>query len=329
MKILLAFCIIVGAYGQALDSSPRGLARVTFANLGTPADGTSTYCSDCTATNPTAGSGTGVVVRRENGAWNGGGGGSGTGSAIHFSSFSATPTWTATSNTGDTFCFQTTSGCDKALTASVTGITFTGGTAGEQINAVFIQASGCSSGGSGCFTVALPSGFDSCQIGQTTNAVTTMAWLWDGVTAHRISCTTTGPGQCPLTAAPGTPPSGQIFSWCDSTSKIPRVITDAGTILAYSKELTIGNIRVAGGANAADTGIATDTNTAHALCGGSPPAFGTSCTGGVINRCWWRVAPFWVGIHGGHFDPAKLRNDATGYRLSVHGLCAHRKALEF
>lgn len=59
----------------------QNLSTTTFALLGTTAlNGTLIYCSDCTGANPVAGSGTGVVARRENGAWNGGGasGGSGT-----------------------------------------------------------------------------------------------------------------------------------------------------------------------------------------------------------------------------------------------------------
>lgn len=45
------------------------LAAVTQANLGMPADGTITYCSDCTIANPCAGSGTGAIAKRLNGIW--------------------------------------------------------------------------------------------------------------------------------------------------------------------------------------------------------------------------------------------------------------------
>lgn len=60
-----------------LSTGDMTLATTTFASLGTPVDGTMIYCSDCTAASPTAGGGTGTVVRRENGQWNGGGGGGG------------------------------------------------------------------------------------------------------------------------------------------------------------------------------------------------------------------------------------------------------------
>ena len=236
--------------------------------------GKSFYISDST-TGCSIGGGSALALCRSNGSsWVAitSGGGSG---AIHYISFSATPTWSAVSGISDLFCFHTTTLCDTLLSANVTSITFSGGTAGEYVGASFIQAS---SGGP--YTVALPTGFDACPVSSVASARTQMSWWWDGSVAHLISCNTTGPGEISLSAAPGTPPSGQVFSWCDSTSKICRSINDAGTIFQGSKELTVGNLRVTGGPNAADTGIATDTNTAHALCGGSPPAFGTSCTGG-------------------------------------------------
>lgn len=66
----------------------RGTAR-TFANLGTPADGTFVYCSNCTIANPCASGGTGAFARRLNAAWvcsdGGGGGGSGTVTSVSVS----------------------------------------------------------------------------------------------------------------------------------------------------------------------------------------------------------------------------------------------------
>ena len=41
----------------------------TFANLGTPADNRFCYCSDCAKATPCAGSGTGALAKRLNGAW--------------------------------------------------------------------------------------------------------------------------------------------------------------------------------------------------------------------------------------------------------------------
>jgi hypothetical protein len=44
-------------------------AGVTVAFLGTPANGTIIYCSDCTIANPCAGGGTGALAKRLNGVW--------------------------------------------------------------------------------------------------------------------------------------------------------------------------------------------------------------------------------------------------------------------
>lgn len=50
-------------------TKPIANTSVLFANLGTPADGTITYCGDCTFANPCAGSGTGAWAKRLAGAW--------------------------------------------------------------------------------------------------------------------------------------------------------------------------------------------------------------------------------------------------------------------
>lgn len=45
------------------------LVARTFANLGTPGNGSFAYCSDCTIANPCAGAGTGALAKRLNGVW--------------------------------------------------------------------------------------------------------------------------------------------------------------------------------------------------------------------------------------------------------------------
>jgi hypothetical protein len=45
------------------------LAPVTFSNLGTPGNGTVTFCSDCTVAATCAGSGTGAIAKRLNSVW--------------------------------------------------------------------------------------------------------------------------------------------------------------------------------------------------------------------------------------------------------------------
>lgn len=56
-----------------LDGTARFTTGLAFASLGTPADGTFVYCTDCTVTgagdNTCAGSGTGALAIRLNGAW--------------------------------------------------------------------------------------------------------------------------------------------------------------------------------------------------------------------------------------------------------------------
>lgn len=49
---------------------PQGpFVSYPFASLGTPVNGTVHYCPDCTIANPCAGSGTGAIAKRLNGAW--------------------------------------------------------------------------------------------------------------------------------------------------------------------------------------------------------------------------------------------------------------------
>jgi hypothetical protein len=45
------------------------LATQSFAGLGSPANGTLYYCTDCTIANPCAGSSTGAIAKRINGGW--------------------------------------------------------------------------------------------------------------------------------------------------------------------------------------------------------------------------------------------------------------------
>lgn len=59
-----------GSAAQAMVASKGWTITATaFAGLGTPADGTFVYCSDCTIASPCAGSGTGALAKRLNGAW--------------------------------------------------------------------------------------------------------------------------------------------------------------------------------------------------------------------------------------------------------------------
>ncbi len=81
--ILLFLLTLAGvAHAQNPTSTARRLAPTIFSKLGTPPNGDVRYCSDCAATAPCTGSGTGADAYRVAGAWNcntgAGGGGSGT-----------------------------------------------------------------------------------------------------------------------------------------------------------------------------------------------------------------------------------------------------------
>ena len=58
-----------GTYVKSAASIGTKHIPVTFAELGTPANGYEVYCSDCTVANPCAGSGTGAMAKRLNAAW--------------------------------------------------------------------------------------------------------------------------------------------------------------------------------------------------------------------------------------------------------------------
>lgn len=71
--LLLLFALPV--FAQVSDPYARRLAPSTFTNLGTPANGSIRYCSNCQKTSPCTSGGTGAYAVREAGAWNCGGGG--------------------------------------------------------------------------------------------------------------------------------------------------------------------------------------------------------------------------------------------------------------
>jgi hypothetical protein len=67
---VLSPLVLLPARGQVSSPYARFLAPSTFANLGTPSNGAVRYCSDCAATSPCAGSGSGATASRVGGAWN-------------------------------------------------------------------------------------------------------------------------------------------------------------------------------------------------------------------------------------------------------------------
>lgn len=81
---VLLICIFTSPLLAQVFGPPRRPAFATFANLGAPNDGDFRWCSDCAATAPCTGSGTGAFAYRVGAAWNcnDGSGGSGTPTAI-------------------------------------------------------------------------------------------------------------------------------------------------------------------------------------------------------------------------------------------------------
>lgn len=64
--------LLPGAQGIAAPNvitAQLSVSATLFANIGTPANGTMLYCSDCAIANPCAGGGTGALAKRLNGVW--------------------------------------------------------------------------------------------------------------------------------------------------------------------------------------------------------------------------------------------------------------------
>ena len=70
LTLILFWLLLLAIVATAQGVLASRIRIVTFANLGTPADGNVRYCSDCAATTPCTGSGTGNMASRVNGAWN-------------------------------------------------------------------------------------------------------------------------------------------------------------------------------------------------------------------------------------------------------------------
>lgn len=81
LYLLLLVPLIIASLVTPTHSQGAGTAasiyRQAFASLGAPTNGSVRYCTDCAATSPCTGSGTGAMASRVNGAWNCSGGGGG------------------------------------------------------------------------------------------------------------------------------------------------------------------------------------------------------------------------------------------------------------
>lgn len=61
--------MVLQASGGIVEQDRHQFHSVTFSALGTPSNGSTYYCSDCTIANPCAGAGTGALAKRLNGVW--------------------------------------------------------------------------------------------------------------------------------------------------------------------------------------------------------------------------------------------------------------------
>lgn len=76
--VAIAFLAALGVSAQDFGpAAPNGPRKSTFANLAVVTDGAARYCTNCAATSPCTGSGTGAFAYRVGSAWNCSNGGSG------------------------------------------------------------------------------------------------------------------------------------------------------------------------------------------------------------------------------------------------------------
>jgi hypothetical protein len=189
---------------------------------------------------------------------------------------SATPAFTCPNATSNVFLFKMTSALATSITSSTLVSCPGSSTVSSVLTFVFTQAAT-----GGPYTVAMPTGFSqACQISPIASADTNMSFAWDGSTARLLGCNTTSDGVTAESAAPGvTPPSGYEFGWADSTGLFPRWENSSGIFFQASKELTSGQVRVAGGVNAPDSGVSQSITVNGVTC-----SLGGSCSPVTANN---------------------------------------------
>ena len=140
-------------------------------------------------------------------------------------SFSATPTFTASSNTINAWTIT--------LTGNVTSSTLASSAAGEYFAFKICQD------GTGSHTFAWPTGFTAAvTIFPTASDCTEQAFFWDGTNAQPLApaqvsgSTLSALWYGPTGSAPGTPPSGFLAAWFDSTDNALKVKNSSGTVTA-------------------------------------------------------------------------------------------------
>lgn len=135
-------------------------------------------------------------------------------------SFSATPTFTAGSNTVNSWAI--------VLSANVTSSTLSGAAGGNILNFKICQNA------MGGYSFAWPSGFgNAANIAPTASACTKQSFLWDGTAAVPLApaMVDTGPTILRESAAPaGNPVSGFEYFWSDSTAHMPQSKDSSGNV---------------------------------------------------------------------------------------------------
>ena len=139
--------------------------------------------------------------------------------------YSATPTFTASSNTNNSWSIT--------LTGNVTSSTLASAAAGQDLTFQICQDS------TGSRTFTWPTGFTAATtIFPTASTCTEESFFWDGSNAQpRGSAHVSGSSLSalwygPTGTAPGTPASGYIAAWFDSTDNALKVKNSAGTVTA-------------------------------------------------------------------------------------------------
>lgn len=153
------------------------------------------------------------------------GSGGGSGQAGQFTSvtFSGTPTFTASSNTVNAWAIT--------LTGNVTSSTLASAAAGQYLTFNLCQDA------TGSRTFAWPTGFSAATaIFPTASTCTQQTFSWNGSTATPLGpANVTGSGLSalwygPTGTAPGTPPSGFLATWFDSTDNALKTKNSSGTV---------------------------------------------------------------------------------------------------
>jgi hypothetical protein len=160
----------------------------------------------------------------------------GTGQAGQYTSvsFSSTPTFTASSTTNNAWAIT--------LTGNVTSSTLASSAAGQ-----FLAFKVCQDA-TGSRTFAWPTGFSAAvTVFPTASTCTEQAFFWDGSNAQPL-----GPAQVsgsslsalwygPTGTAPGTPPSGFVAAWFDSTDNALKAKNSAGIVTAAVNPVACSN----------------------------------------------------------------------------------------